>query len=683
MTPNRIPTCIALLFLLLSTPFLFADGEGDNNPEEVRQIPRPGVEVPEEQAAQLRDGIEKLGQMLDQIQANGTDHAKSLIPDVEIYHRGVKDNLEHNEFFNPNDIKKALALLEKGKSRAESLLKGEAPWTQATGLIVRGYRSKLDGSAQPYGLVIPVGYNGTPTRLDIWFHGRGETLSETNFIDQRAKNAGQYQLRDGIVLHPYGRYSNAFKFAGEVDVIEAMQHVQQQYSIDDDRISVRGFSMGGAACWQFAVHYSDQWFAANPGAGFSETPEFLDFFQKETLKPYWWEEKLWHMYDCDDWAINLIHCPTVAYSGENDIQKQAADVMETAMAKINLNLLHLIGPKTGHSIHPDAKKEIAFRMDGLAKTGREDPRSATEVNLVTYTLKYNRMLWITIDRMQQHWERARVSARVRDSNRILIECKNVDQLTVNMPSGTSMLHPQYEVTIAIAEIGGEPQVIQCDAPESDLSFKVTIHRSENGKWAMGAKPVTGFAKTHNLQGPVDDAFMDSFIMVLPTGVPLNDAVSEWATREQEHAIAHWRQHFRGHARVKKDIEVTGQDMLDHNLILWGDPGSNGFIRKLLKDLPLTWTAESVGFAGKTFDSKTHAPIMIYPNPLNPKRYIVINSGFTYREYAYLNNARQVSMIPDYAIVDFATKPEPNDSIYRFPGIPKDANFFDENWQLKP
>ena len=147
MTPNRIPTCIALLFLLLSTPFLFADGEGDNNPEEVRQIPRPGVEVPEEQAAQLRDGIEKLGQMLDQIQANGTDHAKSLIPDVEIYHRGVKDNLEHNEFFNPNDIKKALALLEKGKSRAESLLKGEAPWTQATGLVVRGYRSKLDGSA--------------------------------------------------------------------------------------------------------------------------------------------------------------------------------------------------------------------------------------------------------------------------------------------------------------------------------------------------------------------------------------------------------------------------------------------------------------------------------------------------------------------------------------------------------
>ena len=45
----------------------------------------------------------------------------------------------------------------------------------------------------------------------------------------------------------------------------------------------RAFSMGGAGCWQMAVHYPDLFFAANPGAGFSETPEFLRFFQKETL----------------------------------------------------------------------------------------------------------------------------------------------------------------------------------------------------------------------------------------------------------------------------------------------------------------------------------------------------------------------------------------------------------------
>ena len=45
------------------------------------------------------------------------------------------------------------------------------------------------------------------------------------------------------------------------------------------------------------------------------------------------------------------------------------------------------------------------------------------------------------------------------------------------------------------------------------------------------------------------------------------------------------------------------------------------------------------------------PVLIYPNPLNPKRYVVLNSGFTFREYDYLNNARQVPKLPDFAVVD--------------------------------
>ena len=46
-------------------------------------------------------------------------------------------------------------------------------------------------------------------------------------------------------------------------------------------------------------------------------------------------------------------------------------------------------------------------------------------------------------------------------------------------------------------------------------------------------------------------------------------------------------------------------------------------------------------AEHTYEAGTHAPLLIYPNPLNPAKYVVLNSGFTFREYAYLNNARQV------------------------------------------
>jgi len=68
--------------------------------------------------------------------------------------------------------------------------------------------------------------------------------------------------------------------------------------------------------------------------------------------------------------------------------------------------------------------------------------------------------------------------------------------------------------------------------------------------------------------------------------------------------------------------------------------------------------------------------MIYSNPLNPTKYVVLNSGFTFREYAYSNNALQIAQLPDYAIVDLTTPPDE-----RRPGKIVTAGFFGENWQL--
>ena len=70
-------------------------------------------------------------------------------------------------------------------------------------------------------------------------------------------------------------------------------------------------------------------------------------------------------------------------------------------------------------------------------------------------------------------------------------------------------------------------------------------------------------------------------------------------------------------------------------------------------------------------------ILIFPNPLNPDRYIVLNSGFTFREYDYLNNARQVAKLPDYAVIDIS-KPITS----RAPGGIATAGFFTERWSLR-
>ena len=114
--------------------------------------------------------------------------------------------------------------------------------------------------------------------------------------------------------------------------------------------------------------------------------------------------------------------------------------------------------------------------------------------------------------------------------------------------------------------------------------------------------------------------------------------------EQKRAIEEWRRQFRGEAQVRQDKDITDAEIAASNLVLWGDPGSNRVLARIAERLPVKWTAEGIVVGGKRYPADTHAPILIYPNPLNPKKYVVLNSGFTFREFDYLNNARQTPEI---------------------------------------
>jgi pimeloyl-ACP methyl ester carboxylesterase len=608
------------------------------------------------------------------VKLRGRTALLALLPDIEIYHKAVAYPLRYNEIQKPAELKVAQELLAEGMERAAQLAEGEAPWLREHGLVVRGFRSRLDGSVQPYGLVIPDTYDfdgAARYRLDFWFHGRGERTTELGFIQGRRKSPGQYTPRDTIVLHPYARFSNGNKFAGEIDCLEALEHARQYYRVDEDRILVRGFSMGGAACWNLAVHYTDRWAAANPGAGFSETREFLEFFQDEKVDPPWYQKTLWHWYDCTDYAMNLYHLPTVAYSGEIDRQKQAADVMAAAMEKEGLSLLHLIGPDTAHKIHPDSKIEIERRLDAIAARGRE--RMPRKIRFTTWTLRYPGMHWVRLEGLEEHWKRARFEAELAGASTIEVtRIENVSAFSLAMDAGEAPLDLLEAPVLAI-----EGQSIKLPRVGSDRSFRAHL-RKTGGKWRVLESPVTeGLAKSPGLQGPIDDAFMDSFLFVEPTGKPFHEATGEWVTEEMGHAIAQWRQQFRGDARVVADRDLSEEDIRNHNLVLWGDPSSNAILGKIAGRLPIAWTKKSIRASANEFDAGKHVLLMIYPNPLNPERYVVLNSSFTYREYDYLNNARQAPKLPDWAVVDGTT---PMTS--QVPGEVVAADFFDERWKLR-
>ena len=128
--------------------------------------------------------------------------------------------------------------------------------------------------------------------------------------------------------------------------------------------------------------------------------------------------------------------------------------------------------------------------------------------------------------------------------------------------------------------------------------------------------------------------------------------------------------------MKDDSAITDADIAAHNLVLWGDPSSNQLLARILNKLPIRWDIKTVKAGKESFPAASHVPVLIYPNPLNPRKYVVLNSGFTFREYDQLNNARQVPKLPDFAVVNMN---QPVTS--RAPGGIATAGFFDERWEF--
>jgi dienelactone hydrolase len=632
-----------------------------------------GNDLTPEETSQLQAAVDRLAVRVSALKRqHSTGPMADRVADVEVYLDAVRRPLKYGERLyaarGSTPSAYALQTINKGLERADELAGGKAPWMSESG--VRGFYSRLDGSAQPYILTMPDRYDPAakgPYCLDIFLHGRDDTTLEQQFMTKSTTGYNSKPLGPGadrFMLQPFSRYTNANRFAGEVDGLEAIESVAKAYPIDRNRLVMTGFSMGGASAWSYALHYTDRWAAVSAGAGFTETAVFL---QRELLRapqtPV--QQVLWHLYDSTDYAANAFNVPIVAYSGEIDAQKQAADAMAAAMQEEGLTLEHFIGPNTAHMYEPVVRQKLQDRLDGFAAKGR-NPAPA-EIRFTTWTLRYNSMFWITIDAMGREWERARANAKI-DGDHITLTTANVTAMHFRFDHGLAPFSPGTKATLTI-----DGTRIVLPPVTADRSLTAGLVKIGDA-WKAGELP-NGLRKMHGLQGPIDDAFMEPFVIVRPTGMALTPALGQWEQRQADYAISEWTHFFRGEPRVKKDTEISDLDIASCNLALFGDPSSNAVYRRIAAKLPIQWTRDGVVAGDRTYPA-TDAPTFVFPNPLNPKKYVVINSGFTFHDQS--NNDMQSPKLADWAIVD-VTRPGNNYSY--LPLFVVRQGFFDEAWRF--
>lgn len=618
-----------------------------------------------EQAAEIRRKMAELDERLSALLQK--EVPDETLVEVEIFHKAAEWIGRHDEYYYKDSAAKTLALLDSGLARAAELEAGKPSWTSATGLVIRAYRSQVDGSAQPYIAHVPNSYDRSrPVRMDVLLHGTNRGMGEVEFMSRKPAEIRQGGIPlppiDFIQIECLGRTNNAYRWAGETDVLEAVEAAKRGFAIDENRVVLRGFSMGGAGAWHLGLHYPDRWAAIEAGAGFTETIEYARMYN---LPDY--QLKALHIYDSQDYALNLFQLPTVGYGGEDDRQLAASTNIREQLAKegfaferdgLNrttneLPAVFLVGPKTPHRWEPESKKRSEAFIEEALKKGRTEP---DHIRFVTYTMRYDRCFWVRVGELDQHYERAEVEARRSEDGTVEVKTKNVAALLLNVPRA---------------------RTISIDGQEmKDLSVNPElVFMKREGVW-NGSKPDL-LRKRHGQQGPIDDAFLESFLCVRPTSRAANDLAGRYAEETLSRFIDDYSKYFRGQIRVKDDVDVKASDVADHHLVLFGDPASNSVLKRVLGELPLEWDPRQLSFGGKSYDAANHTIAMIYPNRLNPRRYVVLNTGHSFHSNEMAaTNAALFPRFGDYAVLRLR---QPIGKTVESEIVT--AGYFDEHWEL--
>jgi hypothetical protein len=89
---------------------------------------------------------------------------------------------------------------------------------------------------------------------------------------------------------------------------------------------------------------------------------------------------------------------------------------------------------------------------------------------------------------------------------------------------------------------------------------------------------------------------------------------------------------------------------------------------------IKWSETEFTLGGKTYSTSDHIPVLIAPNPLNPQKYVVINSGHTFGKTDFEGtNALLYPRMGDWGVLK--VKADGSTEIV-------DSGFFDEQWNPK-
>jgi predicted esterase len=121
-----------------------------------------------------------------------------------------------------------------------------------SGYVLSAFESPIDGSLQPYSLLLPPGFDpDSEYDLVVMLHGSG-----VDEVDSLYEAQSNFNARTCVILGPRGRGLSDFWVGDtETDSIHVIETVQRMFNVD--RTLLGGFSMGGYGSWRFFLRHPE------------------------------------------------------------------------------------------------------------------------------------------------------------------------------------------------------------------------------------------------------------------------------------------------------------------------------------------------------------------------------------------------------------------------------------------
>ena len=380
------------------------------------------------------------------------------------------------------------------------------------------------------------------------------------------------------------------RMGAHVELEEFPAALAKDFSVDGDRVFLTGWSDGGFTAVWLASHYP------HLVAGIAPLCANWQYSNVENL--------------------GLLNLPTLALDGWGD---GGYNNLQFCRWQVLRNLggdASCIWAHHGHEYKAYEDLEEFRQVLDWAKGHKRDlwPK---RVYYATWNLHWNRAYWVSIDRMTSPVLAAEIEAEIKPGNRIEVRCRNVAAYRLSL--GERLVDVQKPVRVFT---GGKESY--SGPAKAELAIEVL------------PPPAGNFVKSAAMPDEIAAVTLESsydtqgflqiparrWLAVKPTGWDEKTArlLAKWAPQS-----------------ARADVDVTEDDLAKFNLIVYGGPAINKLTARMAGALPVKIDREGFTVGNRRYGQPTHCVAFLHPNPLNPKKYVIVyafNDAAAFAKHGY-------------------------------------------------